>query len=87
MLHSAYVQEFGNYKINPLAHFFSGSSVQNHIALGLREQQIKEESTYIKKEEKSKEEDKGCLIQMEDLNTHTCPIVNSKEQKPEEEGN
>lgn len=59
MLHSAYVHAFGNYGINSLALCLPGSSVENHIALGLREQQIKGESKYIKKEEKSKKEDKG----------------------------
>jgi hypothetical protein len=33
-----YVHEFGNYRINPLALCLSDSSLQDHIALGLREQ-------------------------------------------------
>jgi len=75
MLHSAFARECGNYRMNPLALCLSCSSVWNDIALGLREQLIKGESTYIRKDEKSKKERQKVFSSKgpEDLNTSAGP--------------
>lgn len=79
MLHSAYVHAFGNDKINSLALCPPGSSVENHIALGLREQQIKGESKYIKRKRARRKIKVFNSNEAENLNTHTRPSAHGKE--------
>lgn len=59
MLYSVYIHACGNYEVHSLALCLPGSSVENYIALRLREQQIKGESKSLMKEEKSRKEDKS----------------------------